>query len=162
MQKTTLFENSARVPLMIASPKHRKTAGLATKSLAELLDLYPTLADLCGIAPPQHLVGKSLAPILDDPTQSVRETALTTFDTLDRVNRPPLRPRTVGYSIRTERWRYTEWGPEAQHGAELYDHWNDPKEYVNLALAPHMQETVAQMKKLLGRHVAAAVKKPNL
>ena len=161
-QKTTLFENSARVPLMIASPKHRKTAGLATKSLAELLDLYPTLADLCGIAPPQHLVGKSLAPILDDPTQSVRETALTTFDTLDRVNRPPLRPRTVGYSIRTERWRYTEWGPEAQYGAELYDHWNDPKEYVNLALAPHMQETVAKMKKLLGRHVAAAVKKPNL
>ena len=161
-QKTTLFENSARVPLMIASPKHRKTAGLATKSLAELLDLYPTLADLCGIAPPQHLVGKSLAPILDDPTQSVRETALTTFDTLDRVNKPPLRPRTVGYSIRTERWRYTEWGPEAQYGAELYDHWNDPKEYVNLALAPHMQETVAKMKKLLGRHVAAAVKKPNL
>lgn len=161
-QKTTLFENSARVPLFIASPEHRKTAGLSTKSLAELVDLYPTLADLCGLAPPKHLVGKSLAPVLEDPTQSVRETALTTFDTHDRVNRPPLRPHAVGYSIRTERWRYTEWGPEAQYGAELYDHWNDPQEYVNLALAPHMRKTVAQMKKLLQRRVAEAVKKPNL
>ncbi len=161
-QKTTLFENSARVPLMIASPKHRKTAGLPTESLAELVDVYPTLADLCGIAPPKHLAGKSLAPILEDPTRTVRETALTTFDTLDRVNKPPLRPRAVGYSIRTERWRYTEWGPDAQYGAELYDHWNDPQEYVNLALAPHMQETAAKMKKLLDRHVAAAVRKPDL
>ena len=161
-QKTTLFENSARVPMMIASPQHRKTAGLPTESVAELVDLYPTLADLVGLDAPQHLVGTSLVPVLDDPTVSVRETALTTFDTSDRVNRPPLRPRAVGYSVRTERWRYTEWGEDGKLGAELYDHWNDPKEYVNLALAPHAQETVAAMKKLLDKHVALATTKPNL
>jgi iduronate 2-sulfatase len=161
-QKTTLFENSARVPMMIASPKHRKTAGLPTESLAELVDLYPTLADLAGLPAPKHLVGTSLVPLLDDPTASVRETALTTFDTNDRVNRPPLRPRAVGYSIRTERWRYTEWGEDGKLGAELYDHWNDPKEYVNLALAPHAQAAVAEMKKLLDKHVALATKEPNL
>ncbi len=161
-QKTTLFENSARVPMMISSPKHRKTAGLPTKSLAELVDLYPTLADLAGLKAPQHLVGKSLVPVLADPTVSVRETALTTFDTHDRVNRPPLRPRAVGYSVRTERWRYTECGKDGELGAELYDHWNDPKEYINLALAPHAQTTVAEMKKLLDEHVALATKKPNL
>lgn len=161
-QKTTLFENSARVPMMIASPNHRKTAGLPTESLAELVDLYPTLADLAGLEAPQHVVGKSLVPVLADPTVSVRKTALTTFDTHDRVNQPPLRPRAVGYSVRTERWRYTEWGKDGKLGAELYDHWNDPKEYVNLALAPHAQETVATMKKLLDEHVALATRKPNL
>ena len=162
-QKTTLFENSARVPLMISSPKHRKTAGIATKSLAELVDVYPTLADLCGLAPPPHLSGKSLVPILDDPTSAVRETALTTFDTNDRVHRDkPRRPRAVGYTIRTERWRYTEWGPDAKYGAELYDHWNDPKEYDNLALAPSEQGTVAEMKELLKKHVALATAKPSL
>jgi len=162
-QKTTLFENSARVPLMISSPKHRKTAGISTKSLAELVDVYPTLADLCGLTPPAHLAGKSLVPILNDPTQAVRQTALTTFDTTDRVHRDkPRRPNAIGYTIRTERWRYTEWGPDAKYGAELYDHWNDPKEYDNLALAPSEQGTVAEMKVLLKKHVALATAKPNL
>ena len=110
--------------------------------MAELVDLYPTLAELCGLQPPRHLMGKSLVLILRDPTAAVRETALTTFDTLDRVHRDkPPRPPTVGYSIRTERWRYTQWGSEGQFGAELYDHWNDPKEFDNLALAPSERGT---------------------
>ena len=162
-QKTTLFENSARVPFFIASPAHRKTAGLSTRSLAELVDVYPTLADLCSLNAPKHLVGRSLVPILDDPTQSVRESALTTFDTTDRVNpRRPLRPRAVGYTVRTERWRYTEWGPDGAEGAELYDHWNDPKEYVNLARAPGDQETVARLKELLKRRISEATAPPDL
>ncbi len=162
-QKTTLFENSARVPFFIASPQHRKNAGLNTLSLAELVDVYPTLAELCGLDPPGHLVGKSLVPVLENPSNAVRETALTTFDTLDRVNRSqPLRPKAIGYTVRTLRWRYTEWGPEGIYGAELYDHWNDQQEYVNLALAPSEQETVARLKKLLKEHVALATSKPKM
>ena len=162
-QKTTLFENSARVPFLIASPKHRKTAGLSTKSLAELVDVYPTLAELCGLDPPAHLAGRSLVPILEDPTQSVRDSALTTFDTHDRVNpRRPLRPRTVGYTVRTERWRYTEWGLDGRDGAELYDHWHDPKEFVNLALAPGERRTVARLKELLKKRIAEATRDPGL
>ena len=102
-------------------------------------------------------------PILEDPTQSVRDSALTTFDTNDRVNpRRPLRPRAVGYTVRTDRWRYTEWGPDGAEGVELYDHWNDPKEYVNLARAPSQQGTVKEMKQLLRRRVATAAAAPNL
>ena len=162
-QKTTLFENSARVPFLIASPKHRETAGLSTRSLAELVDVYPTLADLCELDPPEHLAGRSLVPILGNPLRSVRNSALTTFDTNDRVNRRrPLRPRAIGYTVRTDRWRYTEWGPDGKQGAELYDHWNDPKEYVNLALAPGEQKTVARMKQLLKDRIAEATAEPRL
>ena len=162
-QKTTLFENSARVPFMIASPRHRATAGLSTRSIAELVDVYPTLAELCGLEPPRHLAGRSLVPILQNPLKSVRDSALTTFDTNDRVNpRRPLRPRAAGYTVRTQRWRYTEWGPDGKHGVELYDHWADPKEYVNLALAPSERKTVAKMKELLNERVAQATAEPRL
>ena len=162
-QKTTLFENSARVPFFVASPEHRDTAGSSTGALAELVDVYPTLADLCGLDPPAHLMGRSLRPVLENPLRTARDSALTTFDTHDRVQpRRPLRPRAVGYTIRTDRWRYTEWGPDGQHGRELYDHWNDPKEFVNLALAPSEQETVARLKKILAARVAEATRDPGL
>ena len=162
-QKTTLFEHSARVPFFVASPAHRRTAGLSTLSLAELVDVYPTLAELCGFDAPEHLMGRSLVPILEDPTQAVRDSALTTFDTLDRVHRQrPLRPRATGYTVRTERWRYTEWGADGKQGMELYDHWNDPMEYVNLALAPSEQETVQRMRQLLKERVAQATSPPRL
>ena len=162
-QKTTLFENSARVPFLIASPKHRRTAGLSTGSLAELVDVYPTLADLCSLDPPGHLAGRSLVPVLSDPLDSVRDSALTTFDTHDRVNpRRPLRPRAVGYTVRTDRWRYTEWGADGEQGVELYDHWNDPREFVNLALAPRHRETVETLKRLLRKRVAEATAEPRL
>ena len=101
--------------------------------------------------------------MLADPTQSVRGSALTTFDTSDRVNpRRPLRPKAVGYTVRTDRWRYTEWGKDGAQGVELYDHWNDPKEYVNLALAPSERDTVQSMKELLKERVAEATRDPRL
>lgn len=160
-QKTTLFENSARVPFIIASPGHAATAGLRTPALAELVDVYPTLAELCGLEPPMHLAGKSLVPVLEDPAARVRDSALTTFDSQDRVHRDkPRRPRSRGWSLRTERYRYTEWGPNGEHGAELYDHWNDPREFDNLALAPSEQETVARLKKQLEARKAEATAEP--
>ena len=162
-QKTTLFENSARVPFFIASPAHRRNAGRGTQSLAELVDVYPTLAELCGLEPPGHLAGSSLVPILEDPQATVRDSALTTFDTHDRVNRRrPLRPRAVGYTVRTHRWRYTEWGPDGAEGVELYDHRNDPKEYVNLARAPSERGTVRRLKQLLRDRVQEATAPPRL
>ncbi len=162
-QKTTLFENSARVPFFIASPAHPETAGRSTEALAELVDVYPTLADLCGLDPPAHLAGRSLVPILEDSGATVRDSALTTFDTHDRVNRRrPRRPRAVGYTVRTPRWRYTEWGPEGAEGAELYDHRDDPREYVNLARAPGEQTTVRRLRQLLRERIAEATAPPRL
>jgi len=159
-QKTTLFENSARVPLIIASPEHRETAGLNSRAVTELVDLYPTLADLCGLELPPHPVGRSLRPNLEDPAAPGKTAALTTLDVRDRVHRQePLWPDTAGYSIRTGRWRYTEWGG-GEYGAELYDHWNDRHEWTNLALAPGYQDVVERMQDLLEAAVERAHRKP--
>ena len=154
-QKTTLFENSARVPLLIAAPGFEASRGRRSGAVVEMIDIYPTLADLCGLPAPAHVQGRSLRPQLDDPAAPGRDAALTTLNSSDRVHRPPRRPPVVGFSIRTERYRYTEWG-DAGHGVELYDHHEDPGEYVNLAVAPHMQQTAAELKALLAERVSGA------
>jgi arylsulfatase A-like enzyme len=74
-QKMTLFENSARVPLIFAGPGVG-AKGAKTDSLAELVDIYPTVADLCGIPAPGYLSGVSLVPVLNDPSATPRDSAL--------------------------------------------------------------------------------------
>ena len=140
-QKMSLFEGSARAPLIIAAPG-AKARGRATASLAELVDLYPTLAELAGLSSPDYLDGVSLAPILDNPDASVRDAAFTQI-------------RTDGYAVRTDRWRYTEWDG-GRRGGELYDHANDPQERNNLAADPARRETVADLSGLLKRPAPAA------
>jgi arylsulfatase A-like enzyme len=144
-QKQSLFEESARVPLVISAPG-MKTGGRVTTSLAELVDLYPTLADLCGLEAPENLSGRSLKPVLDDPEEEVRDAALTQVFRNRRRSGPD--EEFMGYSIRTDRWRYTEWD-EGKQGRELYDHENDPNETDNLAEAAEHSETVAELAKLL-------------
>ena len=144
-QKTTLFENAARVPMIIAMPG-AKSAGRSTRSLVELVDLYPTLAELGGLATPDFVMGKSLVALLDDPGASVRSGALTQFG--------------GGSSLCTDRWRYTEWGPEGKNGAELYDHQKDPEEMVNLAAKSEHAATIAGLSRELRARVAAAAEKP--
>lgn len=140
-QKMTLFENATRVPLIIAAPG-MQAAGRSTKSFAEMLDFYPTLAALSGLKPPANLSGVSLAPLLDDATATPRVDALTQVGD--------------GYSLRTDRYRYTEWGPEGQLGVELYDHASDPAEMVNLAAKPEHAETIRQLAARLHERIAAA------
>ncbi len=160
-QKTTLFENSCRVPLIIAAPGFAGTAGKATGAVTEMIDIYPTVADLCGLRAPSYLAGRSLRRQLEDVSAPGREAALTTLDSRDRVHRPVHWPPTIGYTIRTERYRYTEWA-DGRIGVELYDHQEDPEEFVNLALAPHMRETVARLKKLLAERVREAKQRPRI
>ena len=110
---------------------------------AMALALYATLADLCGLPAPEGVEGKSLRPLLDDPQAEWNAPAFT------QVARGRLMGRSLmGRSVRTERYRYTEWdGGKA--GVELYDQQADPKEYHNLAADPQQAETVAGLKKLL-------------
>ncbi len=123
-QKMSLFEQSARVPLIIAGP------GVATgtsKTPVALVDVYPTLAALCGVSAPRDLQGQDLAPMLKDPTAPGRGWALS--QVVRRANRGE---SYFGYTLRTARWRYTEWDGGAR-GRELYDHDQDPGELANLA-----------------------------
>jgi uncharacterized sulfatase len=135
--KMTLFEHSARVPLIIADPR-RKTGGARSRAIAESLDIYPTLVDLCGLPLPTHLEGASLKRFLDDPKASWDRPARTVM----------IRNGLLARTIRTARWRYTEWD-EGRRGAELYDHDRDPRELSNLAGERQFAATIARLKKNL-------------
>lgn len=117
--KQSLFEQSARVPLIISAPG-QKTKGQASPRTVELIDLHPTLADLAGLKPPADLPGKSLKALLDDPAAAWDKPAITQV----------WRGQFPGYSIRTERYRYTEWD-HGRAGRELYDYETDPQESSN-------------------------------
>ena len=141
-QKRTLFEQSARSPLIIRAPG-MKGNGTATTRIVEFVDIYPTLTELAGLKNPQGLEGRSLKPLLQDPLTEWNGTAIT------QVLRPAdqrLPEPVMGRSIRTSRWRYSDWA-EGEAGVELYDHASDPMEFSNLALQPNA-DTKAVMKRL--------------
>ncbi len=161
-QKTTLFENSARVPLLIAAPGFDRTRGSQTGAVAELIDVYPTLADLAGLEAPDYLAGASLRAQLEDVYAPGKAAAMTTFRSTDRqhTDRAKHRPPALSHTIRTERWRYTEWGERGRQGVELYDHRNDPKEFTNLANDAERFDTVRLLEDLLATRIAAARRGP--
>jgi iduronate 2-sulfatase len=136
-RKMTLFEQSCRVPLIVAAPGARR--GAACPRLVELVDLYPTLAELCRLPAPAKLEGTSFVPLLHEPDRPWKKGA---FTTVSRRN-----GKLLGQSVRTERYRYTEWG--SQKAAELYDHQTDPQEFRNLANDPGHAQTAAELRRLL-------------
>ena len=141
--KMTLFEGSARNPLIISGPGVT-TKGKASGRTVELLDLYPTLADLCGLSSvPGNLAGRSLRPLLKNPQARWDKPAIT------QVRRGSGDQFYMGYSVRNERYRYTEWD-QGRKGAELYDYERDPRELQNLASDRKYAKEVAQMRLLLG------------
>lgn len=123
-QKMSLFEQSARVPLIIAG-------------LAELVDPYPTLAGMAGVTAPGAVDGISLAPMLDDPEATVKDAAFT--------------QARDGYAVRTTRWRYIEWAA-GERGAQLYDMEHDPAETTNLAQDARHAATVADLRARLAAY----------
>jgi uncharacterized sulfatase len=145
-QKRTLFEQASRAPLIIRAPG-AKGNGQACSRVVEFVDIYPTLVELSGITGPKHLSGRSLRPLLDNPIAKWDSHAIT------QVLRPAdhrLANPVMGCTIRTERWRYTEWA-EGRSGVELYDHYSDPMEFNNLALNPdpEAKAVVDQLRPLL-------------
>ncbi|MGH7945706.1 MAG: sulfatase [Opitutaceae bacterium] len=151
-QKMSLFEESARVPLLIVSPGVGK-GGVVAKAPVSLIDLFPTLAELCGVQAPGNLQGQSLVAMLRDPASAGRGWALTQVQRSApgvgaKAKASAATGRFFGYSLRTPRWRYTEWG-EGAKGRELYDHDADPKELKNLAGAAGHAQTVADLSKQL-------------
>ena len=140
-QKQSLFERSARVPLIIAAPG-AKANGQASRSLVEMLDLYPTLADLAGLKAPAYLDGTNLRPVLENPAHPVKPAA---FSQVRRGN------NGEGYSVRTERFRYTEWSNARGEitAAQLFDEVADPAEAKNLIAEPAHAATAKELAALL-------------
>ena len=159
-QKMSLFEESARVPLLIVAPG-AASKGSVAKSPVSQVDLFPTLAELCGVAAPPNLQGQSLVPMLKDPSVAGRGWALTQVTRGGGAARATITPdvssnvkRFFGYSLRTPRWRYTEWD-EGRQGSELYDHDTDPRELTNLAKDAAHAKTIEQLSKQLHAAVKA-------
>ncbi len=137
--KAVLMEDSARVP-MIAVVDGETTAGRRCDQIVELVDLYPTFADLCGIKTAGDLEGVSFRPLLSEPTRPWKKAAFT------QVQRGDI----TGKSVRTKRWRYNEWTRNGRVlSSELFDHESDPGEYRNLADMTEFSDTCQTLSRLL-------------
>lgn len=128
--KNVLWDQSTRVPLIMRAPGVTRAKGKSPRTV-EMLDIYPTLTELAGLPHYARNEGQSLVPLLKRPTAK-----------WDRAAYSQVRG---GRTIRTERWRYTEW-QQGQLGAELYDHQKDPGEHHNLASDPRYAKVVASLK----------------
>lgn len=144
--KHTNFELATRAPLLLSVP-HQKTAGQKCDAPVEFVDVYPTLAEVCGLPIPEGLDGKSLKPFLENPGAPKQKVAISQYPRGAGKDGP-----VMGYSIRDERWRCTFWrernGPRIV-ATELYDEVNDPAETVSLADKPHKKALVESFAKFL-------------
>ena len=135
-----------------------KNANAKSDSLVEFVDVYPTLADLCGLPKPE-VDGVSLRPVLENPTAKVKEVAMSQYPKVNK-EAPALKDgfikggkcNVMGYSIRDERWRLILWrGIEDNkiYDTELYDEVNAPTEPVNLANKPENKAVIERLSKFL-------------
>ena len=132
--KWTGWERSTRVPLIIVPPKNQAKNFAAPGSRCDqpvgLIDLFPTLTELCRVQPPEGLDGQSLVPLLREPAKQTGRRLITTFD-------------QGNYSVRTEQWRYILY---ADGNQELYDLMADPHEWDNLVSRPDLQEVIERLR----------------
>jgi iduronate 2-sulfatase len=142
--KHTNYETSARAALLISTPG-QKSAGRKTDALTEFVDVYPSLADLCGLPAPEGVEGISFKPLLDDPARPWKRAAFHQYP-----RQIPGAGPGMGYAIRTDRYHLVEWSVPGKEFREyeLYDHRTDPGENVNLAKRP---EHAALVKELAGQ-----------
>lgn len=168
--KMTLFRLDARVPLIIAAPM-ATSGGRKTSAISELVDLYPTLVDLCSLPMPEGLDGKSLVPVLRDPSARIKEAAITETPrpALYWGGGPDAEPETIGYAMHTERFTYNRWcdfkSGQPVH-EELYSYSDASLESVNLTTKPAHAEDLKRQRERFDStirprlQVAPLVRKP--
>lgn len=150
--KHTNFEKATRVPLIIRVPG-MKTAGRQTTALTEFVDIYPSLAEICGLSLPDSLEGTSFVPLLRNPARPWKRAAFSQYPRANGV---------MGYSMRTSTHRYTEWKQRdgAVAARELYDHRADPAEDNNLATVSGSANLVAELSRWMAEGWRGARPRP--
>jgi uncharacterized sulfatase len=146
--KQSLFEQSARAPLIVFAPGNK--AGAASPRLVEFVDIFPTITDLCGVPTPKDVEGLSLAPLLQNPELPWKKAAFViTARSEEGTAKKHRDPKTdvLARSVRTDRYVFNDWGDHKSY--ELYDHQTDPNEYVNLAQDPKHADVVKEMSEML-------------
>ena len=143
--KHSNVENDVNAPLLLSVPG-MKHPGAHTDALVEFVDIYPTLSELAGLPLPSHLEGTSLKPLLDDPQRPWKSAA---FSQYPRSGGKTGAGALMGYTMRTDRHRFTVWVGRKDHtevdAIELYDHRNDPQENTNIANNPANAQLVKQL-----------------
>lgn len=135
--KHSNVENDTKVPLILSVPGRK--GGVHSDALVEVVDIYPTLTELAGLALPEHLEGTSFVPLLENPGRPWKSAAFSQYP----------RNKMMGYSMRSERYRFTAWLDRLDHtkvhAVELYDHQTDPQENENIAKKPENEELIRQL-----------------
>ena len=149
--KANNYELSARVPLILSVPGQTHS-GSVSQALVELVDLYPTLSEICGLPLSPNLEGLSLVPLLQDPNQPWKTAVFNQWPRDFTEIKHKRHGDVMGYSIRTERFRYVQWREWVSgkiHVHELYDHQSDPNEMNNLAGHPEYASTLVEHQRRL-------------
>ena len=136
--KQTNFENAVRTPLIVRYPG-QTAKGRKTSALTELTDIYPSLCEISNLPIPEGLEGSTFAPLFDDPDRIWKRAVFSQYPR----EIPGVGPG-MGYSMRTSRFRYTEWRAEGTpyKAVELYDYVEDPHETANIAARPENMSLV--------------------
>ena len=153
--KHSNVELDTNAPLIVSAPGIGR--GVSTESLAEFVDIYPTLCDLAGLKKPGHLEGTSLVPVLKNPRKEVNQVAISQYPRgrgLGYDNKNEI----MGYSIRAGQYRYTRWqkyeNPEEVIATELYDHSGSKVALENLAEKPEYRREAERLDKLMTKELS--------
>jgi iduronate 2-sulfatase len=142
----SLFEMGTRVPLIISAPGMDGN-GASCPRIVESLDIYPTLGELCGLPAQKAIEGASLAPLLKKPAAKWDKPAFSIWSEDGRT--------IHGTAVRTEKFRYAEFGENGKNGAMLFDPHADPLEMKNLANDEQYKPAVAELSALTRQYAAA-------
>jgi iduronate 2-sulfatase len=159
--KANNYELAARVPLIVSTPD-QKAKGVSSNALVELVDLYPTLADVCGLIVSDQLEGLSMKSLLDNPSHLWKSAAFSQYPRMFEGVRHKKHGEVMGYAVRSDQFRYVQWKNwesgtiDAQ---ELYDHQNDPNEMNNVASNPEYAGALAEYQRQLNAGWRAALPK---
>lgn len=145
--KANNYEWSTRAPLIVAVPGQSKP-GRRCSALVELVDLYPTLAEVCALPPPAGVEGVSLLPLLENPSRPWKSAVFSQYPRSREGARHKTHGDIMGYAMRNDRYRYVEWR-EWKTGTvearELYDHQSDAEEMINLADQPSHADLIQKL-----------------